>query len=752
MRGLYVSWEFPPQFGGGIGTYVHAISRALAQRGHDITVLTTADAQAPCRETVDGVMVIRLPTGPTDDTTAMGLLRLWQDRSDAVAEVIAKLHQARPFDWIEFPDYRGEGLSWLCATRERARPTCIVRLHTPSSVLFRYNPSQARAIVLEEFEHESMRIADRVVSPSLALVDELRGVLGEQRKIDISPHPVDPAFLSAPASDHSDASREILYVGRFEERKGVETLAAAAGDVLDASPDARLVMIGGDTPKGPGQPSVRDAARGLIAPRHAAAVQFVDRLPREALVERYRTARVCVFPSHFENFPNTCLEAMALGCVVVASDRSGMAEMIDHGRSGFIAKAGDRESLAQAIVAAWRMRAAERTAIGRAARERIAARYAPSVVAEQVERLYARDGADEIAAARTASAPSTSPRVAVVIPCFNHGRFVAEAIASVRGQTYANIEIVVVDDGSTEFATRQELDRVAADGVRVLRQTNAGLAAARNAGVRATDAPFFVALDADDRLDPRFVETLLPPLLADAALGYSYSQVAFFGSQSGGWDCPEYDPRRLLIENLSVATAVVRRAAFDEAGGYSPDMVHGFEDWDFWLALLSLGWHGRMTPARLFHYRKHAGGSMLTETQKRRAEMVQQMIAHHRRLFAHRLEYSLSQKDGQFFREHQHATQLLDALLQSGGSTAGVAADDALYQRLLAQAELDAIEQSRFWRTFERLGLARAPQTAADPRARLSAVKSSAAFRTIQFLKSNFLYRWYAARKYGTPG
>src|SRR5690606_6447363 len=108
--------------------------------------------------------------------------------------------------------------------------------------------------------------------------------------------------------------------------------------------------------------------------------------------------------------------------------------------------------------------------------------------------------------------------------------------------------------------------------------------------VRASGAPYFVALDADDKLDPRFIERLLPPLLADPACGYGYSHVRFFGAQHGGWECPPYDPRRLLIENLSVATALVRRRAFDEVGGYSPDMIYGFEDWDFWIALLGLGY------------------------------------------------------------------------------------------------------------------------------------------------------------------
>jgi len=769
MRIVFVSWEYPPQFGGGIGTYVDAASGGLASRGHDVTVVTVSREPYPAREIRNGVTVLRAPFSSPAGDDVVSTLRTWQSRADAVAEVLGKLTAPGDVDVIEFCDYRAEGITWLTQTPRQCRPLSVVRLHTPLSVLYAYNTGHARSLVLEALEHQAILAADAVLSPSAALERELRSRLPELGEVTLSPHPVDAMFLAATPAQPADETDEILYVGRLEERKGVETLVAAAQRFLPKLPGARLVLVGGDTLKSAAQPSMRAVLAAMLPRELRGRVEFVDRVPRETLVERYRRARLCVFPSHFENFPNTCLEAMALGKCVIGGANSGMAEMIEDGRSGVIVPSRDADALAAAIEHHYAAPADARARLGAAARARVLAHYAPDVIARDLETCYAN--ARKAGSPRVPGGPGVppgsstlQPRVAIIIPCFNHGRFLPETLASVEALRWPSLECVVVDDGSTDPQTLDTLADLARRGTRVIRQENAGLAAARNTGVRATDAPFYIPLDADDRLDPAFIAQLLPPLLADPALGYSYSHVRFFDAAAGGWECPPYEPRRLLVENLSVATAVIRRRAFDEVGGYQPDMLYGFEDWDFWLALLSIGYHGVCTPAPLFHYRKHAGGSMLTETQKRRAEMVRKMIEHHRTLFATTLEVSLAQKDQMFFAAHMDAWRLREHVAAAGGAAASTV-DDELYQALLARAELDHIENSRAWRTMQRVkanplftALARlrygpgAGQPSADETVaqRLARIKTSRTYRTIQWLKKNPLYRWYARRRYGS--
>ena len=770
MNLIFVTWEHPPDFGGGIGTYVHAASRALAARGHDVRVVTVSRQPYPQREFVDGVQIIRLPVSPGTGPEPAATLKTWQHRSDSVAELLEKLCRA-PVDLIEFADYRGEGFTWLTAGRGADRPRSVIRLHTNLSVLARYNSAQPRVRVLEEYENQAIAAADHLLSPSQALAREMQSLLPQLPAIETSPHPVDPVFLDAPPAATA-AGDEILYVGRLEQRKGVEALIEAAARVLDECPTARLALAGGDTAWSPAEPSTQRRLQQRVAARHRARVTFLGPVPRPALRERVAAARVCVFPSLFENFPNTCLEAMALGRPVIGTDNSGMAEMIENGVSGVIVPAGDTDELGRALVELFQAPEERRIAMGAAARRRVSQHYASDVIARDLEHLYARlvaASAPPLAARPTVSATASPPKVAIIVPCFNHGAFVRDALDSIRGQTHRHVETVIVDDGSTDAGTRRTLDELRAQGWSVIRQENQGLAAARNTGVRATSAPYFVPLDADDRISPDFVERLLPALQANPALGYAYSTVEFFGAAQGGWECPPYDPRKLLVENLSVATALVRRSAFDEAGGYQRDMIYGFEDWDFWLALLSLGYHGTRVDGPRFYYRKHAGGSMLSETQKRRGEMVHQMIAHHRTLFAQTLELALATKDRMFFQAHQDAWRLREHIADASARghmppAPPTTVDDELYQELLAQAELDHIQNSNLWRALQRLkrnpayrayarlrfgrDWERAPE-AADPRTRLRDLKASRGFRAIQWLKRTSLYRWYARRKYG---
>jgi hypothetical protein len=144
---------------------------------------------------------------------------------------------------------------------------------------------------------------------------------------------------------------------------------------------------------------------------------------------------------------------------------------------------------------------------------------------------------------------------------------------------------------------------------------------------------------------------------------------------------------------------------------------------------------------------------MLDTTQRHRGEMVQKMIEHHRPLFAALLEDSLEGKDRLFFQAHSDALRLRERLFAQGGAAPADrahGADDELFRRLLVEAELNHIENSRFWRMAQRLRLA-PPRSAADSdaHARLGRIKSSTAYRLIRGFKRTPVYRWYAKRKYG---
>ena len=208
-------------------------------------------------------------------------------------------------------------------------------------------------------------------------------------------------------------------------------------------------------------------------------------------------------------------------------------------------------------------------------------------------------------------------RASLIIPTFNHARFVGAAIDSALAQTVSAFEVIVVDDGSTD-ETPAVLARYAGR-VRVLRQENRGLSAARNAGLAAAHGTFVSFLDADDVMAPTKLTAQLEVLERSHAIGWTYCDVLMetvvtgataraserFGYASrtlDGWLFPE-----LIHGNFIPAIApLVRRTALEVAGGFD-ERLTALEDWDMWLRL-SLIAEARYTPAVLVTYRIRPGG------------------------------------------------------------------------------------------------------------------------------------------------
>jgi len=207
--------------------------------------------------------------------------------------------------------------------------------------------------------------------------------------------------------------------------------------------------------------------------------------------------------------------------------------------------------------------------------------------------------------------------VSLIIATFNHARFLGAAIDSALAQTLGAVDVIVVDDGSTDD-TPSVLARYAGR-VRVLRQPNRGLAAARNAGLAAARGTYVAFLDADDVMAPTKLAAQLEMLERSPTIGWTYCDVLIetvatrttvtaserfgYGARAlDGWLFPE-----LIHGNFIPAIApMIRRTALDAAGGFD-ERLTALEDWDMWLRL-SLIAEARYTPAVLVTYRIRPGG------------------------------------------------------------------------------------------------------------------------------------------------
>ncbi len=237
---------------------------------------------------------------------------------------------------------------------------------------------------------------------------------------------------------------------------------------------------------------------------------------------------------------------------------------------------------------------------------------------------------------------AADPTVTCVIPCYNHGRFVGEAVRSCLDQTDADIRVVVVDDGSPDGTTPGACDEAGAadERVTVIHQTNTGLPGARNRGAAGATTDYLCFLDADDFIDAGFVTTLHSAMRDDGEddCSHAFCQERLVERHTGIWEVPDWDPALLMVTNLHPVTALLRRDRFEDVGGFDDTMTDGYEDWDLWLRFAARGWRGVRVREPLFNWRRHSEVTMITEAGERHARLFARLVENHRELYLERAD------------------------------------------------------------------------------------------------------------------
>jgi glycosyltransferase involved in cell wall biosynthesis len=206
-----------------------------------------------------------------------------------------------------------------------------------------------------------------------------------------------------------------------------------------------------------------------------------------------------------------------------------------------------------------------------------------------------------------------APRVSVIVPCKDDGRFLDDLLASLAAQTFRDFEIIIVDDGSTDQATVEKLASLD-PSVRVMRQPNRHLANARNRGFREARAPFVLPLDCDDMLEPSFLAETVP-MLANAPpdVAFVFTDWRLTGALEGQLHrhCNRFD--QLFLNYLGYCM-LVRKSSWEAVGGYDETMLDGMEDWEFNLRLLGAGFRAAGVAKPLAVYRVRHEGMLLSRT------------------------------------------------------------------------------------------------------------------------------------------
>ena len=199
-----------------------------------------------------------------------------------------------------------------------------------------------------------------------------------------------------------------------------------------------------------------------------------------------------------------------------------------------------------------------------------------------------------------------NPLVSIIIPVYNSGKFLQETLDSISSQLYAEIEVILVDNGSTDTTTLELLASLQKK-YKVIDSGKTGVSNARNMGIIEAKGDFILPLDSDDLIKEEFVSECIKAYKQNPELTLVRSNIEVFGKKNGKILFPEYNFSTLLARNLMVVSSMFKKADWEKTGGFDTKFQKGFEDWEFWINLLQNGGEVHTIKHCLFKYRIRKG-------------------------------------------------------------------------------------------------------------------------------------------------
>ncbi|MFP3282945.1 MAG: glycosyltransferase family 4 protein [Nitrososphaeria archaeon] len=341
MRVLHLSWEYPPRIVGGLSRHVYWLSRSLAAKGVEVTVITLEYPGLSDVDVKGNLKVVRIRSSgyPSPDFPA------WVHQFN-LRMVEAALREGADFSLIHVHDWLSASAG--IALKHMLRRPLISTIHsTECGRRSGIHDDLQRHI--HEMEWWLAYESWRVIACSRYMRGELEGCLGVPTdKVDVIPNgvgaaqPPDIDRASVRRRYAADGEKMVLFVGRMVHEKGVEVLVDAARELLRRRWDVKFVLVGDG-------PLRLNLLRSVEASGISSKFYFTGFVSDEELMELYAAADLAVFPSIYEPFGIVALEAMSMGKPVVVSDVGGLAEVVENGVNGLKVPCCDQRALSDAI-------------------------------------------------------------------------------------------------------------------------------------------------------------------------------------------------------------------------------------------------------------------------------------------------------------------------------------------------------------------------------------------------------------------
>jgi glycosyltransferase involved in cell wall biosynthesis len=352
LKVAFLSQEFSKNCNGGVCRYTYDLAHALAELGNEVHVITKSEINREYGYRDGAVFVHKIVPESMDFLDlpeAMHISHKNLSYSYAAALKLLELMDALGIQIVEAPLWDAEGFVFSLVNPI----PLVIRLETP---LFKVAEIQGWHItkdlkLVNWMEGETVRRADKAI----AISNDIRTVISThhtipQEGIELCPLGIEVPDESALLRDRNKNGFDVLFVGRLEKRKGVETLFKAIPLVLKEVQDTQFHIVGSDTNLAPNGGSYREFLLQNLGKKYHKNVRFVGYVDDKELKDFYRNCDIFVAPSLYESFGLIYLEAMAWGKPVIGCDTGGAPEIIEDGETGILIPPEDVNALAGAII------------------------------------------------------------------------------------------------------------------------------------------------------------------------------------------------------------------------------------------------------------------------------------------------------------------------------------------------------------------------------------------------------------------
>ena len=659
MNYWLLSTEYPPFFGGGIGTYCAITAKMLSEKGHQVSVFINDASVSSFRITEnDGIRIIRFGTSRTNSTGFLGhVTNISYEFAHIVKHFIEK--EGKP-DIIEAQEYLGVAY-YLLQYKRLLYDWCkdipvLITMHSPSFLYMEYNHVPMYRYPnfwICEMERFCLQAADQVICPSQFMINELnkRFTINHNR-LAIVPNPFAAKWNESNNSSLSNEQDQIVFYGKLTAQKGAFRLMKYFSQLWDEGFNRPLYLLGGqDIVYHPEGLTMGDILRSRYKKYITKGLLRMENQVKPAEIPtRLSKAEVVIIPSDNDNLPYVVFEMMALGKIVLVSRQGGHSEVVQTGKDGFIFDHNDPQTFFDQLNLILKLTQEQRAGVSDLAKKKVNDQYNPGIIYERKKKII-----DNMVASKEKTlpefpfvrpAPNTAPLeerpsekdlLTIVVPYYNMGKFIDETIASINESEYSKKEILIVNDGSTDAYSLDKLQGYRhKENIRVIDVSNGGLGKARNLGAEAAKGEYLSFLDADDTIHPAYYSRAIKVFKHYKNVHFAGCWIKYFGTSSNTWPAFQPEAPLILYHNLVNSSSLVYKKAAFLAGGKNDVAMNfqGLEDYDSVISMLKHGFGGVAIPDTLFNYRVRPDSMIRQISVSKKLHLYQHINEKHKQFYA----------------------------------------------------------------------------------------------------------------------